>query len=151
MYGGGKKTSLSRFSQRGGGELLLAIEAGSCEAAVVASDAVAELYLQGRGQHIALHWPSADDGGVQLNVTGVGVARHAENPLEAAIFVDWLASADGQKIMASSGNDYPVNLNVSADAPLDGWAGFDTSEIDSMQLGYLIPDVVLLNERAAYR
>ena len=101
--------------------------------------------------NVSMHWPSATDGGVALSLTGIGVTRHAANPKKAIEFVEWLTAPEGQRILTSSGQDFPVNPHVVSATPLDRWAGFDTSPIESSKLGYLLPDVLLLIERARYR
>ena len=128
-----------------GRDLLLAIEAGVCEVGIVGSDAVAEFAADPRVGHVASYWPSTADGGVVLNLTGAGVTRHASNPQRAVAFLEWLAAPDGQRILNSSGRDYPANPR------LDAWPEFDISPVDSARLGYLLPDVLRLVERARYR
>jgi iron(III) transport system substrate-binding protein len=126
-------------------DLLLALEAGHCEVGIVASDAIAEFVAEQQAALIAMHWPSADDGGALLNLTGAGVTRHASNPQQAVAFLEWLATEDGQRILRASGRDYPANPQVAPAFP------FDTSPIQSARLGYLLPDVLRLVERARYR
>ena len=126
-------------------DLLLAVEAGHCEVGFVGSDAVARFVADRHAGLVAMHWPSAADGGVLLNVTGAGVTRHASNPQRAVAFLEWLAAEDGQRALGASGRDYPANPQVEPAIP------FDTSPIESARLGCLLPDVLRLVERARYR
>lgn len=143
--------NLARPVFSNGNDLLRAVEAGHCEVGFVGTDAVAEFVADRRAGPVALHWPSAADGAALLNVTGAGVTRHASNPQRAVAFLEWLATEDGQRVLCASGRDYPANPRVAAAAPFDAWAEFDTSPIESARLGYLLPDVFRLVERAGYR
>ncbi len=127
-----------------GRDLLLALEAGRCQVGIVDSNAAAEFLAENLMTNISLHWPSASDGGVVLSLTGAGVTRHAANSHEAVAFLEWLTTPEGQRILISTGQDFPAN-------PLERWAEFDTSPIETVRLGYLLPDALLLIERAGYR
>jgi len=139
------RKNLARPVFSNGRDLLLAVEAGHCEVGIVASDAIAEFAADQHTGLVAMHWPSADDGGALLNLTGAGVTRHASNPQQAVAFLEWLATEDGQRVLGASGRDYPVNPRVEPAIPID------TSPIESARLGYLLPDVLSLVERARYR
>lgn len=139
------RKNLARPVFSSGSDLMLAVEAGRCEVGIVGSDAIAEFVAGQPAGAVALHWPSADNGGALLNLTGAGVTRHASNPQRAVAFLEWLASEDGQRVLRASGRDYPANPQVEPAFP------FDTSPIQSARLGYLLPDVLSLVERARYR
>ncbi len=145
------RKNLARPVFSSGSDLMLAVEAGHCEVGIVGSDVIAEFVAGQPAGPVALHWPSADDGGALLNLIGAGVTRHASNPQSAVAFLEWLASEDGQRVLRASGRDYPANPQVEPAAPFDAWAEFDVSPVASARLGYLLPDVLSLVERARYR
>ncbi len=127
-----------------GREVLLAIENSRCQVGFVGSDAIAEQREKGGTDHVAVHWPAATDGGALLSITGAGVSRHAASPERAVNFLEWLAAADGQSLLVTSGRDLPLN-------PSSGGPEMVVSPIESARLGYLLPDAIRLMERARYR
>lgn len=145
------RQNLARPVFSDGSELLLAIESGRCAVGIVGSGALAGFVSARRAEDIGLHWPSTADGGVALNLTGAGVTRHAASPERAIAFIEWLASVPGQQTLMDSGREYPANPQVELVAPFDSWAEFDVSPVKSAPLGYRMPEVVRLVERARYR
>ncbi|NOX70403.1 MAG: extracellular solute-binding protein [Gammaproteobacteria bacterium] len=145
------RQNLARPVFSNGSDLLLAIESGDCEVGIVGSEAIAGLLSEQRAGHVALHWPSAADGGVLLNLTGAGVTRHAASPTKAVAFLEWLASTPGQQVLVDSAREYPANPRIEFAAPFDAWTEFDVSPVESVRLGYRLPEVARLVERARYR
>jgi iron(III) transport system substrate-binding protein len=99
---------------------------------------------------IAVILPSATSGGVQVDITGAGVSRHAANPEDAVRFLEWLASDDGQRAVARSGTGIPVSAAVEMGAPPGEYRQISPADIDVSQLAALSGDAAALVERAHY-
>lgn len=109
--------------------LMEAVNAGSCDYAIVSSP----LVTGGR----ILPKPA------YVDIEGVGIARHARHPDSAQQLVDWLLSADVQMRHASATRAYPVLANL----PM----AEDISRKNVGIAGWQENDAVLLAERAGYR
>lgn len=132
-------------------ELLKAVQAQRCRVGIVATNAVARFMGTGGAEHVGLYWPSASAGGVPLNLAGIGVTRHAQNPETAGLFIEWLTSVDGQNVLGAIEPGFAANPGGVALPPFDGWVDFDESDIEPSRLGYLQQETTLLNERSRYR
>jgi len=113
-------------------ELTVAVEAGTCDYAILSSPLAAGTW--------SLPNPA------YVHVEGIGVARHARYPESAANLIDWMLSADVQVRHARAMKALPVVTNIP-DMPLPG-------EISGESVGFAgwhDNDAVLLAERAGYR
>lgn len=58
---------------------------------------------------------SATDGGTHVNISGASVAKNAPNRDNAVAFLEYLVSADAQKLYANANYEYPVREGVAVD------------------------------------
>ena len=132
-------------------KLVQAIEAGQCQVGI------ANTYYFGRLQNenpdipVAIFWPSAETGGVHVNVSGAGVTRHAKNPEGAVALLEWMAGADAQAMLGGENFEYPANPAIAPDPLVIAWGEFDASPMNVAQAGYLQADAVKLMDRAGYK
>lgn len=82
------------------------------------------------GQQMGIYFPNQDGRGGHINVSGVGVTKYAPNKENAIKFIEYLTSAEIQKIYASKSFEYPVNQDVSADATITAWGDFKIDNLD---------------------
>ncbi len=131
--------------------LLRAIAAGQCDVGLV------NTYYFGRLQRdqpeipVRLFWPTADSGGVHVNVAGAGVTRHSPNPEAAQRFLEWLASPAAQRDFAGLNLEYPVHRDVETDPLVAAWGRFDADQGNLAEAGRLQADAVRLMSRAGWR
>lgn len=90
------------------------------------------------GKAIRPLFPNANDRGSHVNISGMAMAKYAPHKAEALKLMDYLSSADAQKIYAETNNEYPVNPEVAPSAIVQSW-------------GKLKPDTVPLSDIAKYR
>lgn len=79
----------------------------------------------------ALHYFGNQDPGAFLSTSGAGILANAPHPENAAAFVDFLTSAEGQKIIADS---YALEYTLNPASPL-GRKVKPLSELDPPELG----------------
>ena len=132
-------------------DLLAAIEDGDCAIGIAGSDAVARFVADGSGENLGFVFPDSGAGGTQLDLTAVGVSRHANDPDGATRFIEWLVSPAGQQVLRDTDFDFAVDDVTSPQSPLDGWPDFDVSPMGVSRTGYLHPEATRLIERARYR
>lgn len=132
-------------------KLLEAIEAGQCQVGI------SNTYYFGRLQSanpeipIGVFWPAADTGGVHVNISGAGVARHAKNPAGAKALLEWMSSDKAQAMLGGDNFEYPANPSVRPDPLVQAWGIFDPSPMNVSQAGVYQADAVKLMDRAGYR
>lgn len=70
-----------------------------------------------------------------INVSGVGLTKHAKNRENAIKLIEFLSSAKAQKFFAEANYEYPANPTVEASALLKSWGNFETQDINLTKLG----------------
>lgn len=103
------------------------------------------------GESVRIFFPNQDGRGTHINISGVGLARHAPNPQKAVKFIEYLASKEVQELYASVNHEYPVNAEAESSALLKSWGDFRQDELPLEQLGELNRDAVTTFGRAGWQ
>jgi iron(III) transport system substrate-binding protein len=141
----GLKANLARKAGGGDREVARDIKGGLCDIGVGNSYYVG-LMRSGKGgpdqeawaKAIRMILPTFKNGGTHVNVSGAAVAKHAPNKADAVKFLEYLVSAEAQKIYAEANFEYPVNAQAHV-SPLIG------------EFGTLKPDTIDLAKIASFR
>lgn len=128
--------------------LLRAVDDGRCAVAIAGADAVAAFLAGEPGSRVGAHWPDDSAIGTAVNLTGAGVSRHAGSPDQAARFLAWLASAEGQRALVEGTAERPANPAVTGATVPGAPRGFARGPITVAALGYFQADAERLLERA---
>jgi iron(III) transport system substrate-binding protein len=131
-------------------KLLQAIAAGQCAIGIADSNEIAGFLQANANGNVAPHW-FAQAGVLHINASGAGVTRHTQNPDGAAALLEWLTSESANGLFAALRLEFPANTDVTADAAISAWAGFDANPANLASLGYSNEEAILLAERARYR
>lgn len=132
-------------------KLIQAIEAGQCQVGVVNTYYFGRLQRENPDIPVAIFWPSADTGGVHVNVSGAGVTRHAKNPDGAIALLEWMSSDAAQHLLGGDNMEYPANPSVAPHPQVAAWGSFDPMSMNVAQAGFNQADAVKLMDRAGYR
>jgi iron(III) transport system substrate-binding protein len=97
--------------------------------------------------------PTEAAGGTAQNATAVGIAAHAPNRAAAEAFVAFLLSVEGQRMLAQSVFEFPVNSAAMTGLPalLAGMDGYAVQPVELASYGALQPAAQLVFERAGWR
>ena len=96
-----------------------------------------------------LHFFGNQDPGAFISVSGAGVLASSDDEADARKFVEYLASADGQQVIADSyALEYTLNPDVSLERGVPPLDSLDPPEVDVSQLNG--PQVVDLMEEAGF-
>lgn len=131
--------------------LLQAIEAGQCQVGVVNTYYFGRLQKENPDIPIAIHWPSAETGGVHVNVSGAGITRHAGNPDGAQALIEWMSQEQAQKLLGGENMEYPANPAVDPHPLVAAWGEFSASPMNVARAGEFQAQAVRLMDRAGYR
>lgn len=134
----GLKANLARKPQGGDREQVKAIWAGECDIAI------GNTYYMGQmlnnpeqkewADSVRLLFPTFEEGGTHLNVSGVAMARNAANREDALRFMEFLVSTEAQTIYAEDNNEYPVVEGVSPSEVVSSWGEFDADAVDLAEI-----------------
>ncbi|XMB85143.1 Fe(3+) ABC transporter substrate-binding protein [Mycoplasmatota bacterium WC44] len=95
---------------------------------------------------VGVFFPNQGEGGTHVNVSGVGLTKHAKNKDNAIKLMEYLTQEDAQEVYASTNYEYPVNPNVEPSELLKSWGEFETQDINLSLLGKYNKDAVAIFE-----
>jgi len=75
-------------------------------------------------------FPSSPDFGTHVNVSGVLMAKHAPNVANALAMIEFLASDEGQSLMADGNFEYPVNSALKPSKVVAAWGTFTPDKLN---------------------
>ncbi|MFT4782924.1 MAG: iron(III) transport system substrate-binding protein [Paracoccaceae bacterium] len=138
----GVKANLARKPQGNDRAQVKAISQGECDISLGNTYYMALMQRdpdqQGWADAARIVFPTFENSGTHVNVSGVGMTRSAPNKENALKLMEFLTSETGQKLYAELNDEYPVNPAVSIS---DMVASFGT----------LVPDDANLQEIADLR
>jgi iron(III) transport system substrate-binding protein len=94
-------------------------------------------YLQlAEGSNVGIIYPDQATGkmGIISNATTAAIINGSRNPDAARAFLDFLVSADGQKIFAEENYEYPLLAGVALNPDIDSTDGLSMANIDLTQV-----------------
>lgn len=155
----GLVANFARPPTGGDTDLLKATAAGQCDIAV------ANTYYLGRlinskkkkerffGEKLAVFWPNQETGGrgAHVNVSGIGVTRHAKNISAALRLIEFLVTNESQAWYAEVNNEYPVVSGAPVSETLKEFGPFRSDTLNLSQLGENNAAAVKLMDRAGWR
>lgn len=99
------------------------------------------------GQSVKIYFPNQEGRGAHINISGIGVSKHAPNKENAVKFIEYLLRKDVQETFASTSYEYPVNPNAEWSAQLKDWGTFKEDELPLNKLGELNKEAVMLFDK----
>jgi len=131
--------------------IMKAIVAGQCDVGIVNTYYFGRLQKKDPGVKLALFWPNQKKSGVHVNVSGAGITRYAKHKAAAIKLLEWLSSAEAQKLFAGLNMEYPANPKVKPDPKVAAWGEFKGDDSNIAKAGALQRKAVMLMDRAGYR
>ncbi|MGM8214888.1 Fe(3+) ABC transporter substrate-binding protein [Bacillaceae bacterium W0354] len=86
-------------------------------------------------EQLGVFFPNQDTTGTHINVSGIGVTKHAKNKENAIKLIEFLSSQEIQHKFASANYEYPVHPDVEAAATLKEWGEFKEQDLNLSILG----------------
>ncbi|WP_174731712.1 Fe(3+) ABC transporter substrate-binding protein [Mesobacillus harenae] len=145
--------NMARDPKGGDTDQLKAVVAGEGDLAVMNTYYVGRLANSTNPEEVKLaeqvgvFFPNQDTNGTHVNISGIGVTKHAKNKENAVKFMEFLSSEEAQKLFAEGNNEYPANPDVESSELLKSWGEFKAQDIHLNILGERNADAVkLFNE-----
>ena len=99
---------------------------------------------------VGLFFPNQEDRGTHINISGIGVTKHAPNKANAIKFMEYLVSKEVQEIFAKTNYEYPVNASANTSALLTSWGEFKEDHLSLTKLGELNKAAVITFDEVAW-
>jgi iron(III) transport system substrate-binding protein len=124
----GLKANLARKPDGGDRDQVKAIAAGECDISIgntyYMGQMLADPEQKAWADAVNIVFPTFEDGGTHLNISGVAMTKAAPNKDNALKFMEWLSSDAAQKIYAETNHEFPVKAGVERSALVASWGDF---------------------------
>ncbi len=149
----GVVASMARPPQGNDTDQIKALAAGEGEVALVNSYYFFKLLANSspedlkRYTHIRLAFPSP----THINISGVGIVKHAKNKDNALKFIEFLVRKDIQEQFAAGNFEYPANPLAAIPAALLQYSQFEADTVAFSTLGRLNTEASRVFDRAGWK
>ncbi|TBU97113.1 extracellular solute-binding protein [Phytopseudomonas dryadis] len=130
--------------------VIQAVAAGQCDVGMVNTYYFGRLHQQNPELKAKLFWPNQEDRGVHVNLSGIGLTRHAPHPQAAQKLVEWMTSAEAQNIFADGNKEFPANAQVKPSAEVASWGAFKADTIPVEVTGKRQAEAIRLMDRVGW-
>lgn len=79
---------------------------------------------------VRIVFPTFENGGTHVNVSGIAMTKAAPNRDEALQLMEFLVSAEAQSIYAEINSEYPVLPEADVSELVASWGSFDADDVD---------------------
>lgn len=131
--------------------LLQAIDAGQCDVGIANTYYYGRLHQQNPEIRVRPFWPNQADRGVHVNLSGIGLTRHAPHPEAAKQLVEWMTQPEAQSLFAQINQEYPANPAVKASDEVTAWGAFKADAVPVEVAGKRQAEAIRLMDRAGWR
>ena len=130
--------------------LIQAIDAGQCDVGIVNTYYYGRVHKSDPQLKAKLFWPNQGDRGVHVNLSGIGLTKHAPHPEAARKLVEWMTGPQAQSIFADINMEYPANPAVKPSAEVASWGDFKADTIPVEVAGKRQAEAIKLMDRAGW-
>ena len=96
---------------------------------------------------VRIVFPTFEDGGTHVNVSGVAMTKSAPNRDAALQLMEFLVSDEAQKIYAETNNEFPVKEGVEKSELVASWGEFTADDLALSEISDLRPKALDLIEQ----
>ncbi|MBF8767582.1 extracellular solute-binding protein [Pseudomonas putida] len=130
--------------------VIQAVEAGQCDVGVVNTYYYGRLHKQNPNLPVKIFWPNQQDRGVHVNLSGIGLTKHAPHPEAAMKLVEWMTGEQAQKLFADLNQEFPANPQVKPSDEVAAWGDFKADSIAVEVAGKRQAEAIRLMDRAGW-
>ncbi|OAI94970.1 MULTISPECIES: extracellular solute-binding protein [Pseudomonas] len=127
-----------------------AIAAGQCDVGIVNTYYYGRLHQADPKLPVKLFWPNQGDRGVHVNLSGIGLTKHAPHPEAAKKLVEWMTGEEAQKMFAGINQEFPANPKVAPSEEVAAWGSFKADDLPVEVAGKRQAEAIRLMDRAGW-
>src|SRR5690606_18608588 len=127
-----------------------AINAGQCDVGIVNTYYFGRLQQQNPELKVKLFWPNQADRGVHVNLSGIGLTKHAPHPQAAKALVEWMTTPEAQKIFADVNQEFPANPAVAPSEEVAAWGKLIADTLPVEVAGKRQAEAIRMMDRAGW-
>ena len=99
---------------------------------------------------VRIIYPTFEDGGTHVNVSGVAMTKAAPNREAALKLMEFLSSDEAQKIYAEINDEFPVKPGVERSELVKSWGEFTPDSLNLSDIARLRPTALKLMEEVGF-
>ena len=134
VWAQGLKDNLAKKPEGNDRAQVKSIWAGECDISLgntyYMGQMLADPEQQDWANSVRIVFPTFEDGGTHVNVSGIALTQSAPNKEEALQLMEFLVSPEAQGIYAEVNNEYPVLDGAPRSELVQGWGDFTADTID---------------------
>ena len=148
--------NFARKPQGGDRDQIKAVAAGQCDIAIVNSYYLGNMIHGSEEEKTAaskvkLFWPNQNDRGTHVNISGIGITKHAKNIELANQLITFLFTKESQAWYGDVNLEFPVIDDVKLNQTLENWGPFKADTLNLGKLGELNASAVQVMDKAKWR
>ncbi|WP_448212878.1 Fe(3+) ABC transporter substrate-binding protein [Colwellia sp. MEBiC06753] len=129
----GVKANLARKPQGNDRGQVQAIHQGLCDVSLGNSYYFGKMLMDEKqkvwADAVNINFPNQANRGAHVNISGVGLAKHAPNADAGKALIEFLASEQAQKMYAELNMEYPVRAGVAKSELVASWGEFKADDL----------------------
>ena len=137
-WAAGLHANLARKPNGGDTDQAGAIWAGECDIALGNTYYIGQMLANPEqadwANAVRIVFPTFEDGGTHINISGVALTKAAPNRAEAVQLMEFLVSPAAQAIYAEVNNEYPVLEGAALSDLVQSWGSFTPDTLDLTEL-----------------
>ena len=137
-WAAGLHANLARKPNGGDRDQVRAIWAGECDIALGNTYYMGQMLADPEqsewANSVRIIFPTFEDGGTHINLSGVALTSAAPNRAEAVQLMEFLVSPAAQAIYAEKNNEYPVLPGAALSELVQSWGSFTADPVDLTEL-----------------
>lgn len=84
---------------------------------------------------LGVFFPNQETTGTHVNISGIGLTKHAKHPGEATKLIEYITSVPAQEVLSAGNYEFPVHAEAKMPELLESWGEFKMQELDFESLG----------------
>ena len=153
-WAAGVKENLARKPQGNDRAQVKAIWAGECDISL------GNTYYMGLmvndpeqkewADSVRIVYPTFEDGGVHMNVSGIALVKGADHREEAIRLMEWLSEPHAQSIYAETNNEFPVLPGAERSELVESWGDFTPDDLPLTEIADHQADALRIMEEVDF-
>lgn len=149
--------NMARKPQGGDRDQISAVAAGQCDIAIANTYYFGGMQTSDKADEraaaakIGIAFPNQQGRGAHMNVAGAGITASAKHKAEAVRLLEFLSSADAQRIFAEANNEFPVLPGAKLSPTVAAWGPFKGETLNVAMLGENSAEAVRIFDRVGWR
>jgi len=151
--------NMARAPKGGDRDQIAGVMAGEGDIAISNTYYLGHLIAAGKpGQYekLGVYFPNqqgsgAAGRGTQVNISGIGVLKHAPNKDNAVKFIEFLTTQEAQKVFAAANYEYPVRSGIEVAPEIAQYGTFKADALPVSVLAEKNAEAVKLLDRAGWK